>query len=73
MYKRFKDLRKESLRDRLSDPELLLNMLAETSATSISRTEQPQDLEGNRQATRQGGRSIWMNANQEQPAPAGCS
>jgi hypothetical protein len=40
-YKQFKGLRKESLRDNMTNIELILNMLAEASATNISAKEQP--------------------------------
>ena len=48
----------------MSDLELVLNMLAEASTTSISRTEQPEGLEENRQVARRGGR-IAGNARRE--------
>ena len=63
-YKRLKGLKKENLRDNMSDLELVLNMLAEASTTSISRTEQPEGLEENRQVARRGGR-ISGNARRE--------
>lgn len=47
-YKQLKGLKKENLRDNMSDLELVLNMLAEASTTSISRSERPQGLEENR-------------------------
>ena len=40
-YKRFKGLTKENLRDNMTNVELILNMLAEASATAISEKEQP--------------------------------
>ena len=63
-YKRLKGLKKENLRDNMSDLELVLNMLAEASTTSISRAEQPEGLEENRQVARRGGR-IAGNARRE--------
>ena len=45
-YKRLKGLKKESLRDNMTTTELVLNMLAETSTTDISKAEQPQGLFG---------------------------
>ena len=63
-YKRLKGLKKENLRDNMSDLELVLNMLAEASTTSISRTEQPKGLEENRKVVRRGGR-IAGNARRE--------
>ena len=63
-YKRLKGLKKENLRDNMSDLELVLNMLAEASTTSISRTEQPEGLEENKRVARRGGR-IAGNARKE--------
>ena len=63
-YKQLKGLKKENLRDNMSDLELVLNMLAEASTTSISRTEQPEGLEENRKVARRGGR-IAGNARRE--------
>ncbi len=44
-YKDFKGLKKESLRDNMTNVELILNMLAEVSATEISKNENPENLE----------------------------
>ena len=54
-YKDLKGLRKENLRDNMSDLELVLTMLAEASATDISRVEKPETFVENQQAARQGG------------------
>ena len=43
-YKRFKGLHKESLRDNMTNVELLLNSLAEASATELSKQENPRGL-----------------------------
>ena len=40
-YKRFKGLKKENLRDNMTNMELILNMFAEAAATEISIVEQP--------------------------------
>jgi len=40
-YKQFKDLKKENLRDNMTNMELILNMFAEAAATEISTVEQP--------------------------------
>jgi len=40
-YKQFKDLKKENLRDNMTNTELVLNMLAEVAATDISVVRQP--------------------------------
>lgn len=63
-YKRLKGLKKENLRDNMSNLELVLNMLAEASTTSISRAEQPEGLEESKKAARRGGR-IAGNARKE--------
>lgn len=54
-YKRLKGLKKENLRDNMSDVELVLTMLAEASATDISKEEKPQGFEENRSAAQRGG------------------
>ena len=63
-YKRLKGLKKENLRDNMSDLELVLNMLAEASTTSISRTEEPEGLGEKKRVARRGGR-IAGNARRE--------
>ncbi len=54
-YKAFKDLKKESLRDNMTNLELVLNMLAETSTTEISKKEKPSTLPENKKVARKGG------------------
>ena len=54
-YKRLKGLKKEDLRDNMSTTEIVLNMLAETSTTDISREEQPQTFSENRAVAQKGG------------------
>lgn len=54
-YKRFKGLKKENLRDNMSTTEIVLNMLAETSATDISKAEQPDTFSENQRVARMGG------------------
>ena len=44
-YKRFKGLKKENLRDNMTNTELVLNMLAEVAATDISIVRQPNGFE----------------------------
>ena len=46
-YKEFKGLKKENLRDNMTNEELVLNMLAELSTTSITKSKNPQTLEDN--------------------------
>lgn len=54
-YKDYKNLRKESLRDNMTNTELVLNMLAEVSTTEISRNEKPQGLDKSRDVAKRGG------------------
>ena len=54
-YKRLKGLKKENLRDNMTTTELVLNMLAETSTTDISKVEQPQSFSENMDVARKGG------------------
>ena len=63
-YKNFKSLKKENLRDNMSDAELVLNMLAELSTTELSKAEQPQTFEENRGVAQRGGR-VAGNARKE--------
>jgi hypothetical protein len=54
-YKNLKGLKKENLRDNMSDLELVLNMLAEAAATELSKTVQPETFHENRQVAQSGG------------------
>ncbi len=54
-YKRLKGLHKESLRDNMTNAELVLNMLAELSVTEISRKENPVGLKQNMRVANRGG------------------
>jgi hypothetical protein len=63
-YKAFKDLKKENLRDNMTNLELVLNMLAEATTTEISKEKKPDTFEGNRKIARQGG-TIAGNARRE--------
>jgi len=54
-YKKFKGLKKESLRDNMTNLELVLNMLAEASTTEISKKQKPKGLEKNKEVARKGG------------------
>ena len=55
-YKQLKGLKKENLRDNMSDLELVLTMLAEASATDISKTAKPQGVAENQEVARRGGK-----------------
>jgi hypothetical protein len=54
-YKELKGLKKENLRDNMTNLELVLNMLAEVTTTSISRSRKPNTFEESRQIAREGG------------------
>jgi len=54
-YKKLKGLKKENLRDNMTNLELVLNMLAEASTTEISKEKEPQGLEENKSIARKGG------------------
>jgi prophage antirepressor-like protein len=54
-YKKLKNLKKQNLRDNMTNLELVLNMLAEASTTEISKKKQPKGLPANKQIARQGG------------------
>lgn len=54
-YKKLKGLKKENLRDNMTTTEIVLNMLAETSTTDISKAEMPQTFEANKEVARMGG------------------
>lgn len=54
-YKVLKGLKKENLRDNMTNTELILNMLAEASTKDISAAVQPKDYEESKKIARQGG------------------
>lgn len=54
-YKVLKGLKKENLRDNMTNTELILNMLAEASAKDISQATEPETFEDNKEVARQGG------------------
>ncbi|PKP49206.1 MAG: hypothetical protein CVT92_15385 [Bacteroidetes bacterium HGW-Bacteroidetes-1] len=54
-YKKHKDLKKESLRDNMTNLELVLNMLAEATTTEISNEKKPKTFTENRKIAKQGG------------------
>ena len=63
-YKQYKGLKKEGLRDNMTNLELILNMLAEASTTEISKVENPDGFEESRDVAKRGG-NIAGNARQE--------
>ena len=54
-YKQYKGLKKENLRDNMTNIELVLNMLAEVTTTAISKSEKPNTFEKNKNVAKRGG------------------
>jgi len=54
-YKKLKNLKKESLRDNMSNMEMVLNMLAEVTTTEISKTEDPKTFPHSKKIANKGG------------------
>lgn len=54
-YKQFKGLKKENLRDNMTSLELALNILAETTATELSKTKNPDGLDGQKDIANRSG------------------
>ena len=54
-YKKHKDLKKENLRDHMTNLELVLNMLAEATTTEISKEKKPKTFDDNKKIAQQGG------------------
>ena len=69
-YKNLKGLKKENLRDNMSTLELALNMLAEATTTELTKVQNPEGLEENRDTAKQGG-SVAGNARKEIEAKTG--
>ena len=63
-YKNLKGLKKENLRDNMTNLELVLNMLAETATTEISQKREPKIFQENRKVAREGG-TVAGNARKE--------
>jgi BRO family, N-terminal domain len=69
-YKTLKGLKKENLRDNMTNTELILNMLAEASTKDISQAVNPQSFEESKTIAKQGG-TIAGNARKELEAKTG--
>ena len=63
-YKQFKGLKKENLRDNMTNKELVLNMLAELSTKEISEVQNPESFDEHIDVAKQGG-TIALNARLE--------
>ena len=69
-YKQYKGLKKENLRDNMTNAELVLNMLAELSTKQISEAGNPETMEEHAQVAKRGG-EIALNARLELEAKTG--
>ena len=69
-YKKFKGLKKENLRDNMTNRELVMNMLAELSTKDISESQNPETFREHIDVARQGG-EIARNARMELEAKTG--
>jgi hypothetical protein len=69
-YKNLKDLKKENLRDHMTNLELVLNMLAEATTTEISKEKNPKTFKDNKRIAKQGG-TIAGNTRREIEAKTG--
>jgi len=69
-YKQFKGLKKENLRDNMTNTELVLNMLAEISTKRISETTNPEEFDEHAEVARQGG-EVARNARIELESKTG--
>ncbi len=63
-YKKYKNLKRENLRDHMSDLELIFNMLGEKVTTEISKREKPNTFDKNKQVAKRGG-GVAGNARKE--------
>jgi len=71
-YKKYKSLKKENLRDNMTNLELVLNMLAETATTEISEKREPKNLEENKTVAHEGG-NVAGNARKDIESKTGKS
>ncbi len=71
-YKKFKGLKKENLRDNMTNMELVLNMLAELTTTEITKQENPQTFDANARIAKRGG-AVAGNARKEIESQTGKS
>jgi hypothetical protein len=69
-YKKHKNLKKENLRDNMTNLELVLNMLAEATTAEISKEKKPASLTENKKIAHQGG-TIAGNTRKEIEAKTG--
>ena len=67
-YKKLKGLKKQNLRDNMTNIELVLNMLAEVTTTAISKTEQPETMAHSTQIAIRGGKVANVAKNEYEKA-----
>ena len=63
-YKKFKNLKRENLRDHMNDLELIFSMLGEASTTEIAKNKDAQGFVSNKKAAKEGG-TVAGNARRE--------
>ena len=63
-YKEFKGLKKENLRDNMTNIELVLNMLAEVTTTAMSKSAKPDTFEKSKKIAKDGG-TVAKNARED--------
>ena len=63
-YKKYKGLKRQNLRDHMTDLELIFSMLGEASTTAIVKTRSPKGFSENKKAAKQGG-AVAGNARKE--------
>jgi parvulin-like peptidyl-prolyl isomerase len=69
-YKKYKGLKKENLRDNMTNTELVLNMLAEVAATDISIERQPANYDESAEVASEGAKAAKVAREQIEKAPA---
>lgn len=69
-YKKHKEIKRENLRDHMTDLELIFTMLGEASTTEIARTQDAKGFDENRRAARSGG-TVAGNARKELESKTG--
>ncbi len=63
-YKQFKGLKKENLRDNMTNTELVLNMLAEAATTDLSKEKDPKEFQEHANIAHQGGKVAQVSREQ---------
>lgn len=62
-YKQFKGLKKENLRDSMTNIELVLNMLAEVTTIAMSKEQKPKTMAGHKQVASCLRKKSWQKGN----------